>query len=374
MRILTIKTTHLESIVWIMFFRKRGETTLEPPDALRASQELVAARSVKHVLEIALNHAMQLAPAASKGWAVIRTFDGDKIAAVKGYGFELIDQNLVGPWHDGVPRISTNLTGDLFQPNLPEVRAKLAAVGMREVKTAIIIPLRDRSDLRGALILDSYGPEAFQAGALESVARWAQMVTPALELIRELGRYRTLSWGLTLAFVEAIEAQDFAQLGHAQRVTSYALALARELRLTTPEQNDLWFAAMLHDLGKLSVPDSSDPGEHAGAGYNMLGNVPELHRAREAILHHHENYDGSGVPNSLQSTEIPVFSRIIAVANTYDRLTSERGEMLNAREALSRMRAMAGRELDPELIPILESVLNQNKATGELRPEGLFPA
>ena len=94
----------------------------------------------------------------------------------------------------------------------------------------------------------------------------------------------------------------------------------------------------------------------------------------EAILHHHERYDGTGVPAGKQGAEIPVFSRVIAVANTYDRLTSERGEMLNAREALSRMRAMAGRELDPELIPLLEGILNQNKATGELRPEGLFPA
>ncbi len=353
-------------------FRRKREETVEIIDPLRAAQELVAARSVKSLLEAALNHALQVAPAATKAWAVLRSNNVDRIVAIKGYGPELLDTELIGPWADGVPRVSTNLSGDLFQPNLPDVRAKLAAAGLREIKAALIVPLRDRSDVRGALILDAYGTEAFSPGALETCARWGTVVTPTLDLIRDLGRYRTLAWGLTLAFVEAIEAQDFNMLGHAARVTSYAMAMARELKLTIHEQNDLWFAAMLHDLGKLSGPDSQ-PGDHASRGYNLLANVSELESARQAILHHHERFDGKGTPQKLAGNQIPLFSRLIAVSNVYDHLSSERGEMLNRPEALTRMRTMASRELDPELIPVLESVLNQNKATGQLRPEGLFP-
>jgi HD-GYP domain-containing protein (c-di-GMP phosphodiesterase class II) len=353
-------------------FRRKREEAVEVVDPLKAAQELVVARSIKHLLETALNHAMQLAPAATKAWAVVRHGTTDRVTAMKGYGPELMDLELIGPWGDGAPRVSTNVNGDLFQPNLPDVRAKLAAMGLREVRASLVIPLRDRGDVRGALILDAYGSEAFSPNALEACARWGTVVTPTLDLIRDLGRYRTLAWGLALAFVEAIEAQDFNMLGHAARVTSYSMAMARELKLTTLEQNELWFASMLHDLGKLSGPDVT-PGDHASRGYNLLANVSELVAARQAILHHHERFDGKGTPQQLAGSAIPLFSRIIAVANVYDHLTSERGEMLNRAEALSRMRAMAGRELDPEVIPILESVLNQNKATGQLRPEGLFP-
>jgi HD-GYP domain-containing protein (c-di-GMP phosphodiesterase class II) len=353
-------------------FRRKRDDSAEPIDPLRAAQDLVAARSPKALLEAAITHALTLSPAATKAWAVLRERGTDRIAAVQGYGRELVGLELVGPWVDGAPRVSTNVTGDLFQPNLPEVRARLAASGLREVRSAIVVPLKDRGEVRGAIVLDAYGSDAFTPGALEAAARWGQVVTPSLELVQDLGHYRTLAWGLTLAFVEAIEARDFALLGHAQRVTSYAMAMARELNLTVTERVDLWFASMLHDLGKLMQDDLSE-GEHARLGFNLLSTVPELESARLAILHHHEHFDGSGAPEGLSGRSIPMLSRLIAVANTYDHLTSERGELLNRTEALARARSMAGTTLDPNLMPVLEAVLNQNKATGELRPEGLFP-
>ncbi|HEX2864089.1 MAG TPA: HD domain-containing phosphohydrolase [Deinococcales bacterium] len=357
-------------------FRRRTQESPEPLDWSRAAAELFAARSVKGLLDSALAQALLLAPAASKAWMVLRS-GTDRVAAVKGYGPEFLGLELVGPWMDGAARISTNVAGDLFQPNLPEVRARLAAAGLREVRSQLVVPLRERGDVHGAFVLDAYGAEPFSPLALEAVTRWANLALPALTLVSELSRYRTLSWGLTLAFVEAIESRDFAQLGHAQRVTSYAMALGRELNLTKPEMTDLWFAAMLHDLGKLAqdqLASEDEMAEHAKLGFNLLATVPELEAARQGILHHHERFDGTGQPDGLRGSSIPLFSRLIAVANAYDHLTSERGELLPPKQAGARLREMAAVELDPALVPVLEGIISQAKATGELRPEGLFPS
>jgi HD domain len=354
-----------------MFRRKTIEPT-ENFDFLRASQELLSARSIKTMLEAALGSALQLAPAATKAWAVLRNKGTDKVSALRGYGTEFLGLELVGPWVDGMPKISTNLSGDLFNPNLPDVRAKLGAMGLREAKQAIFIPLKDRGQgLRGAIIVDSYA-DAFPPTALEALTRWGAVVTGALGTFQEMSTAKSLAWNLTLTFIEAIEAQDFTQLGHAVRVTSYAMAMARELNLTPPEQNDLWFTAMLHDIGKLGGSNFDDVAI-AGMGYNLLERVAELETPRAGILHLCEHWDGTGGPKGLKGNAIPLFARVVAVSNAFDNLTSERGDELSNPEALEQLRTEAGTRFDPEMIVKLEAVLKQNKATAELRQGSLFP-
>jgi HD-GYP domain-containing protein (c-di-GMP phosphodiesterase class II) len=353
-------------------FRRKAPEPSESFDFLRASQELLSARTLKVMLEAALGSALQLAPAATKAWAVLRQQGTDRVSAVRGYGSEFLNLELVGPWVDNMPKISTNLAGDLFNPNLPDVRAKLGAMGLREAKQAIFIPLKDRGQgLRGAIVVDSYG-DAFPPSALEALTRWGAVVTGALGTFLEMSVAKSLAWNLTLTFIEAIEAQDFTQLGHAVRVTSYAMAMARELNLTPPEQNDLWFTAMLHDIGKLGGSNFDDVAI-AGMGYNLLERVAELETPRAGILHLMEHWDGSGGPKGLKGNAIPLFSRLVAVSNAFDNLTSERGDELSNNEALEQIRAGSGTLYDPEVVLKLEAVLKQNKATAELRQGSLFP-
>ncbi len=355
-----------------MFRRKAPEPT-ETFDFLRASQELLAARNVKTMLEAALGSALQLAPNATKAWAVLREKGVDRVSAVRGYGTEFLGLELVGPWVESHPKISTNLTGDLFNPNLPDIRAKLGAMGLREAKQAIFIPLKDRGQgVRGAIVVDSYG-DPFAPAALEALSRWGGIVTSSLATLVDMSTAKSLAWNLTLTFIEAIEAQDFTQLGHAVRVTSYAMAMGRELNLLPAEQNDLWFTAMLHDIGKLGGSNFDDIAI-AGMGYNLLERVPELETPRAGILHLCEQWNGSGGPKALKGNAIPLFSRIVAVSNAFDNLTSERGDELSNTEALEQLRVDAGARFDPEIIGKLEAVLKQNKATAELRQGSLFPA
>jgi HD-GYP domain-containing protein (c-di-GMP phosphodiesterase class II) len=354
-------------------FRRKAAEPAEGFDQIKAAQELLASRTLKNLLESAMQSAMTQAPAATRAWAVVRSNGTDKIAAVKGYGSEYLGVELVGPWVDGQPRISTNPSNDFFNPNLPDARAKLSSMGIREYKQCLVVPFRDRSQgIRGAMMLDSY-QDAFAASTLEALNRWGGIVTSVLGGFLDMTKQRSLAWNLTLTFVEAIEAQEFNQLGHAVRVTSYAMAMARELGLNSVEQNDIWFAAMLHDLGRLS-DSGADEVSIASLGYNLLERVSELETARLAILHTCEHFDGSGGPRGLRGQAIPLFSRVIAVANAFDLLTTDRGEELNSGEALERIRKDIGSRFDPEIVSKLEAILKQQKATRELQQGSLFPS
>ncbi|HZJ09217.1 MAG TPA: HD domain-containing phosphohydrolase, partial [Trueperaceae bacterium] len=168
--------------------------------------------------------------------------------------------------------------------------------------------------------------------------------------------------------MQAFEAQDFAQLGHAERVTAYALALGRSLEVSQQQLVDLYFAAMLHDIGKLGT--GLDLGiedlDHPQRGANMVASAALLGNAAEAIRHHHENWDGSGFPSALRKEAIPLLARIVAVADTFDTLSSERGQAMPLREVEKALDTRAGSELDPTLVSRFGNILRQGRDTKEL--------
>ena len=125
---------------------------------------------------------------------------------------------------------------------------------------------------------------------------------------------------------------------------------------------------MLHDVGKLgsglelSVEDS----QHPQRGANLVASSPLLAAATTGIRSHHENWDGTGFPDGLRKEEILILGRIVAVADTFDLLSSERGQALSPREVEQGLELRSGRELDPELVSLFVNILRQGKSTGEL--------
>jgi putative nucleotidyltransferase with HDIG domain len=139
------------------------------------------------------------------------------------------------------------------------------------------------------------------------------------------------------ALAAAIEARDPYQRGRTERVTEYALLIASMLEWSPDAQRALRKACILHDIGKIAVPDSIlrkqsalDPEEatelrgHVDTGVRMLDSIAFLETALPVIRHHHEHYDGSGYPLGLRGDDIPAGARIIAVADALDAMTSER--------------------------------------------------
>ncbi len=172
------------------------------------------------------------------------------------------------------------------------------------------------------------------------------------------------------------ESRQTNNSGHGEMVSRYGEILARALELGAEETLDLTFAARVHDVGKIFVPESilNEPGAltesefellkwHAWVGGEILGTLPDSRKLREAVQHHHECFDGSGYPNGLQGERIPLWARIIAVADAYVNMTSERslGPPKNSEQALAELERLSGTRFDGMLVRLLIRELKAEK-------------
>jgi putative nucleotidyltransferase with HDIG domain len=185
----------------------------------------------------------------------------------------------------------------------------------------------------------------------------------------------------------AIEAKDRDTHGHTVRVAETSVAIGRELGLPNPELRLIAHAGLLHDIGKLEVPDEVltkegplDAAEweiikrHPAMGLDILDRIGGLRREGGIILAHHERIDGSGYPRGLKGDEIPLEARIIAVADTYDVLVSDRPyrKALPRETALQILRDESGSHLDPRMIAALFRILDRGEDPRVIRlPEAI---
>ncbi len=166
-------------------------------------------------------------------------------------------------------------------------------------------------------------------------------------------------------FSAALAAKDPATAEHTERCSWYTAALAAELGLSDEDIATARLASLLHDIGKLVVPDDilRKPGpltddeaermrQHPADGANMLTQVPSLARAVPGILHHHEHFDGSGYPRGLAGEGIPIVARILLVSDAFDTMTTDRpySAAISADAAISELQRHSGTQFDPEVV------------------------
>ncbi|MCR5585513.1 MAG: HD domain-containing protein, partial [Lachnospiraceae bacterium] len=167
-----------------------------------------------------------------------------------------------------------------------------------------------------------------------------------------------------MVFVNSIDARDEYTKGHSVRVSEYAQLLAKEMGYSDDEVRKIGYIALLHDCGKIVVPDEllKKPGkltpeerhqiqQHTVMGGNMLEGFTSLQGAREGALYHHEYYDGSGYPEGLKGEEIPKQARIICVADSFDAMNSDRyyRRHLGKEMILNELKKNRGVQFDPEV-------------------------
>lgn len=170
----------------------------------------------------------------------------------------------------------------------------------------------------------------------------------------------------------ALEVATPYSIGHSSRVAELADRMAPELGIVGESADALHFAALLHDLGLVStaprVPRGTGPSdvsylaalqEHPESGVRMLADIDFLAPAIPGILHHHERFDGLGYPAGLAGPKIPLFARVIAVADAFDSLTTNRSyrEEASSEDALAQLRQRAGTHLDPDVVEALSQAL-----------------
>ncbi|MBN1341159.1 MAG: diguanylate cyclase [Phycisphaerae bacterium] len=179
------------------------------------------------------------------------------------------------------------------------------------------------------------------------------------------------------ALVQALEARDKYTARHSQNVTFFAEQIARRMGLSPALTRSVRLAAMLHDIGKIGVPDSvlMKPGPLTEEERSILRSVPQLSanivdhmRILQAelpmIRHQHENFDGSGYPMGLAGNQIPIGARILMVAETFDALTADRvfRPSRSVGEALKEIRTHSGTQFDPKVVEALASCLEEQEA------------
>ncbi len=180
--------------------------------------------------------------------------------------------------------------------------------------------------------------------------------------------------GLILSFVNAIDAKSSWTKGHSERVTNYALAIAKEMGLDKEEIETLRIASLLHDIGKIGTydmildkPKSLTREEfnlinmHPIRGVEILQPIHQLKHLLPVIKHHHERIDGKGYPNGLKGNEIPLLSRIICVADSYDSMTSDRPyrAALGKEHAIEELRRYSGIQFDHDVVEAFLRSMNK---------------
>jgi len=212
----------------------------------------------------------------------------------------------------------------------------------------------------------------------EAHARQQQLERYAADLREVFKQERARAYELRRSYTatvralsNAVEARDAYTGKHAERVTAYGIALAEAIGLDTVTSPGLEFGFLLHDVGKLAVPDAilfkpeplsrdefSLVARHPVVGSEILRDVEFLGDGKLVVRHHHERWDGEGYPDRLAGDAIPLAARVFAVADAFDALTTERPYRRASRFSRAReeIRDHAGSQFDPEVVAAFETI------------------
>jgi len=257
---------------------------------------------------------------------------------------------------------------------------------MDQVKANLCVPCYFKRDLLGILVLgDKISGEPFtrdEMGFFVTLANDAAMAIANAQLIENLQskieeikdlyiREHRIFIHTAIALAAAIDARDPYTHGHTERVTTYCLAIAKELE-GIPEvaryrnfRETLQISALLHDVGKIGVPDHilkkqnpltpeeyEEIKKHSIIGAAILNPIKELSDVMKEVRHHQECFDGSGYPDGLKGDDIPLIARIIAVADAFDAMTTNRPyrKKREFEEAIKELKRTSGTQFDPIVV------------------------
>ncbi len=235
-------------------------------------------------------------------------------------------------------------------------------------KSMIAVPLLIKDKAVGVIeVLNKKNYQSFDQEDLKLLQAIASQASTALDNAKLYEKISQAYLDTMAVIAAAIDAKDPYTQGHSERVTKYSLFLAQWSGYPSEQVTMLQYGGTLHDVGKIGIADNilRKPGKlnddeyqimknHTVIGASMVGKVTFLQEGVPLVRGHHERYDGRGYPDGIKGEEIPLGARIIAVADTFDALTSDRPyrPALPLDKALSEITNVAGSQLDPELAPI----------------------
>ncbi len=206
------------------------------------------------------------------------------------------------------------------------------------------------------------------ANQLSTLSNMNDMLNDTKTMLQAQSRFTEQ---MAAALIEAVEAKDPYTRGHSERVHYISMEIGRAMHLPQDSLKNLYWGSLLHDVGKIGIPDAvlCKPGRltpdefsfimvHPERSYEILRHIDALKEAVPGARHHQEKFDGTGYPHQLKGEDIPLHGRIVAVADTYDSITSSRAYRAGRSHeaAMKEIERVRGTQLDPNIIDVLISV------------------
>jgi len=230
-----------------------------------------------------------------------------------------------------------------------------------KTKSMLCVPVMTKEKIIGVLQAINKNQGTFDEEDQEGLSALANQVAVAVENANLYRQLKETFYETAQALAETIEKRDPYTGGHTQRVMRYSVSIGEMMGLSQKELEALKLAAILHDIGKIGVRDDvllkqarldedevKKMKQHAEYGSEILGHVTQLKDVLPGVRSHHEKYDGSGYPDNLKGDDIPLFARIIAVADTFDAMTTDRPyrKGLSAETAFEELDKHTGEQFD----------------------------
>jgi HD-GYP domain-containing protein (c-di-GMP phosphodiesterase class II) len=326
---------------------------------LDISRELSGSLNLGEVLETALRAAEQVCHAETSSiWELNQRRTELFFRVVRGQAAGQIRDLRVPLGHGIVGSVAKSGKGEVVNDVSADSRWKGDPGSDFQTRAILSVPLASAGRVIGVLqLLNPVGKEGFSGEDLGRVEMFAGILAPAIENARLYALLKRQFIESVTVLAEAVEKKDPYSGGHIQRVVSYSLLLGSDLGLGRDELEQLRLAAILHDIGKIGVPDQilRKPGRldqeereimrrHVLFGAEIISKSEQLRNLLPGIRSHHERLDGTGYPDGLAGEKIALSARIIAVADTFDAITTSRPyqEGLSPERAAAEIYAGAG--------------------------------
>jgi len=235
-----------------------------------------------------------------------------------------------------------------------------------ETRNIICVPVRVKEKIIGVLeAINKQGKGKFDKEDLSLLNSLADQVAIALDNSRLYQELEEMFFQTAESLADAIEKRDPYTGGHTQRVTLYSQAIAKRLQLKPLEKKWLKIASVLHDIGKIGIedhilrkPEPLSPEEfdiikrHSDMGAEIIEHIRQLRESIPGVKYHHEQLDGKGYPDGLKGEEIPILAKIVAVADTYDAMTTDRPyrKAMEKEAAIEELKRCSGTQFDKGVV------------------------
>ena len=241
------------------------------------------------------------------------------------------------------------------------------SVVRQRIRSVMCAPMRTTDAILGVLYVDSQSTHEFSEAELELLAAIGNQAGIALHRARLLAEVEKMFLDVMKAIAAIIDAKDGYTHRHSERVAAFAVRLARQLGLSGDDLSVVELSALLHDVGKIGVPDAilnkpdkltdeefAEMRRHPRHGAAILSNIesPRVTELLPGVKYHHERWDGTGYPDGLSGEDIPLLGRILSVADFLDALTSDRAyrKGLMIEDVVKMIQEQTGRAFDPRVV------------------------